>query len=1203
MRRTLALMSTLPLGVALQAQTAPASATEGTAEATSSDADVVVLDPFTVTTEHEGYQAVDTLAGGRVRTELRDTASALTVVTSKLMQDLGVTNAETLLVYTNNTEVAGLGGNFSGFSNRGSGVSVSSPAEGTRLVNPSGTNRARGLTAMDNTRNYFPSDIPWDGYNISRVDISRGPNSFLFGVGSPSGISNVSTNEAAFTDKGSVEVHYGSFGTTRESLDYNKVLLPDELTVRLDLVNDKTLYRQEPAFNHTKRAYGALRFDPKFLNSGSAHTKIQASFEHGDVKSNNPRTLPPIDYVTGYLNDSKSSITGYNPWTYQLDSNSSQPLASESMWSSNGSLGNEYQWGSTPTYYFDAATGTLLRAGQATASSPSGANYGAETVGLKNLYHVHTVGYSDYAKASNFYNPEQYKGAYLGSVTYIDKTLSDSSVFDFYNKLIDGDNKHEWQRWNTYQVSLVQSLFDNRLVIQAVADHQEYLNGQEGYLNSRSPVIVLDLDQYLLTYPSWLSDRATTNPNLGRPVIFGTSGTGSKDRTERDNYQATAAWDLNFERDFGSKGIWGSILGRHEFTGLVSRYTTTRWRDSYRLYGIDGAWGIAHAGRSKLADNGTTWQAYLGPSLLGSTGADANLTNLVNSLVPTEYPMFVYMKTWTAASTVDPTADWTFTGPNGTMTLKQSDNPANYAGYVGIPGTILNSSDNRDMLRTGSLMTEQRITSKAFMYQGHFWDDVIVPSFGVRQDTTRQRGNVATEQPTTGYFPLVERITDTGVTTTTTSRSYGVALHLPKAIKQRLPGGTDLSLYYFHGANQTPAIRYAIDGSQLPNESGKTDDYAIQYDGLNGHLTVRLTYFKTIDKHAAASSGQPLGTNGWEIDSLPSWTLTMAASALAAHDLGEANLPSGLTGQSWIYSWALDPAHDQVVRDIGEVLKTDFAAMFPQSYWDQYGSNVDIAAVQRGDWLHVLKGTDVVLPWNATGSHQIHGQWAVIDQDLESKGYELEATIRPVKNWDITLNASRATTEQTALGAAASRYLQGMASLWLNSAIGKTAMWGGYSETGALKQEFMAKLWGPYLQQVALTGTDQPEWRKLRFNVITNYKFDQSFLKGFNVGGAFRWLDKAIAGYGIHEATVNGETSWTSDIDQPIYAPSEQHFDAWIGYERPLTSKVNWRVQLNLRNVGEKVGLVPISYEPDGTIAQSRIQEGMTYDLSMKFMF
>jgi len=223
---------------------------------------VLVMDPFTVTTDQEGYAATDTLGGARVRTKLADTPSSISVITPKFMKDLGITNAQDLFIYTNNTEIAGLNGNFSGAVSRGAGISVSGPAEKARLSNPAGVNRSRGLTAMDNTRNYFQSDIPWDGYNISRTEISRGPNSFLFGVGSPSGINNVSTKEATFKNEGSVETKYGSFGSTRESLDLNQVLIPSLLAIRLDLVNDDTQYEQKPAFNHSQRAYGAVRFDP-----------------------------------------------------------------------------------------------------------------------------------------------------------------------------------------------------------------------------------------------------------------------------------------------------------------------------------------------------------------------------------------------------------------------------------------------------------------------------------------------------------------------------------------------------------------------------------------------------------------------------------------------------------------------------------------------------------------------------------------------------------------------------------------------------------------------------------------------------------------------------------------------------------------------------------------------------------------------------
>ena len=1161
----------------------------------------VLLDPFTVTTEHEGYKADDTLAGGRIRTTLKDTPAALSVVTAKLMQDLAATNAEDLLVYTANTEVSGLGGNFSGMSSRGSGISVSSAAEGTRLVNPAGVNRSRGLSGMDNTRNYMPSDIPWDGFNISRVDISRGPNSFLFGVGSPSGISNVSTNEAMFSDKGSFEARIGSFGSTRESLDFNKVLLPQQLAMRVDLVNDEAQYRQKPAFNHGKRAYGALRFDPTFLRTDSAHTKIQANFEHGRVKSNNPRTLPPIDYVTGYLRDPNASMTGYNPWTYRLVDN--QPAATVSPWTNSGSLGNEYQWGSNPNYYWDAVTGNLLRASQASFSQPAGSDYLAAAGLSNNAYHVHSRGFSNYATAINYREPDKYKGAYQGTVNYFDQTLGERSVFDFQNKLIDGNNKREWQQWDAAQVNVVQSLFDSRLVIQAVADRQEYRSGQEGLLNTRTPVITLDLDSHLLTYPSWLP-QAQTNPNLGRPVTFGSYGKGDETRSKRDNYQVTAAWDLNIERDFGAKGLLASILGRHDITALGSRNTHEQSSESYKLYGIDPEFAMTHLGRTKLRENEMTWQAYLGPSLLGTNGAGANLSNLATSIAPTAYPMTVYRPVWTA-STVNPADPWSFTVPNGsTVTQTQAQNPANYMGYVGLPVGLLNSRSNMDQLRTGSSMNEQRITSKAFMYQGHFWDDTIIPSFGWRRDTTRQRGNASEEDSVTGFHRKIESIADTGIETTVTSKSYGVALHLPKAIKKKLPEGTDVSFYYFHGSNETPKVRYAIDGSQLPNESGETDDYSVQVDALNGRLTVRLTHFKTVSKNAAASYGQPLGALGWKIDSLPSWTLGFAGFALAARDTPEAQRPPDWPtwANGWMSDWVVN--NPAVAAQIEETMKTAFVEMFPQSYWDTYGYTVDVEAIKRGDWMNVTTSAGYPSPWSlGGGNHQIHGQWAIIDQDVESKGYELEATFRPLKNWDITLNASKATAKQTGLGDVADRYLKGMADLFLGSPLGKVAVWGGYSEYGETKRDFMSSLWAPYLQQVALTGGDQPEWRKLRFNVISNYRFDRTFLRGLNVGGAFRWQDKAIAGYGIHQAEVYGETAWISDVNQPIYGPTDEHFDAWIGYERSLNKKINWRVQLNLRNVGENAGLVPVTYQPDGTVAQSRIKEGQTYDLSMKFMF
>lgn len=1186
-RHTLALLSLTSLGSLANAQMAAPHS-----EATSSAEDMILLDPFTVTTEHEGYRADDTLAGGRVRTQLKDTPSSLSVVTTKFMQDLGITSAEDLLIYTTNTEVGGLNGNYSGVASRGFGVSGA--AEGPRLINPAGTNRSRGLTAMDNTRNYFQSEIPWDGFNISRIDISRGPNSFLFGVGSPSGISNYSTNDAIFKNQGSFEARIGSFGSTRQSFDYNRVLLPSQLAIRVDLLNDDTQYKQDPAYNHSKRAYGALRFDPKFLSTASSHTKLLFNFENGKVDSNNPRELPPTDLISGYF-DQRTNKAGFDPFMFRRGDSGADPAAGP--WVSQDDI--HYAWGTAPTFWYDA-DGKLLRAGQPQSGGTRADGNGIGGLsGYSNTYHLYTNGFAQYARNINYIDPAQFPGAYAQTVNYLDKTLTDPTIFDFYNKLIDGPNKHEWQNWNSYNLTLVESLFNDRLSIQAVAEHEEYKRGQEGMLTGYwNPYITVDMDKYLLTLPSWLPG-AQTNPNVGRPLIGGDfSGGDNSSKFTHTNYQATAAYSLKFD-DFMPKSALAKILGTHEFTGLGGKYTTKQEDRTWTMYAADNAFTRAHGGTGVST---VQWVSYLGDSLSGASSASgANLSNISTLIMPRSGPLTYFDNTWSAGSGVNPADSWINPRPDGSLTLTQADNPANYKGFQPTSATILNSQNNINDLYTDGNKKEQVIKSQAIMYQGHLFDDTIVPSFGWRRDKVLQRGTQAPRDATTNLVSVNYDLTDEGVQIDTRSTSYGVAVHLPASIKKRLPEGTDLSLYYFHGNNQTPRVRYGIDGNALPNEEGKTDDYSVQFDGFDKRVTVRLTYFKTVDNYATASYGQPLGATGWLIDSLPAWTLTMAASGIiAAHnDVGSLPFTDGFQSNNWFWGWG--QSNPALADQIAKALQTDFLKMFPQSYWDQYGMGpwVDMAAVQRGDWVHVLKNGMSPLTWNVPNNHMIHGVSPTIDQNLESTGYELEATIRPIHNWDITFNASKVHAYQTSLGQDAADYLNNMAHLWIETPIGLTPEWGG----SPIRNEFLHNLWGPYLTQVALTGTDQPELRKWNLRFITNYTFDRGFLKGANIGAAYRWADKNVVGYGIKEADIFGNPAWIADVTKPLYGPTDEHVDLWIGYQHRLTAKIDWKAQLNIRNVGESPKLVPISYEPDGTIAQQRIQIGQTYDFSLKFMF
>ena len=121
--------------------------------------EVFELSPFSVSAEeNEGYRAISTLAGTRLRTPLKDIAGAVQVVTEEFLEDTSSTNIEDLFLYTTNTEVSGPDGNFG--------------AGGGDRRDPNGRARVRGLAEPDRTRNFFLSDIGLDTYNLDRVTIA-----------------------------------------------------------------------------------------------------------------------------------------------------------------------------------------------------------------------------------------------------------------------------------------------------------------------------------------------------------------------------------------------------------------------------------------------------------------------------------------------------------------------------------------------------------------------------------------------------------------------------------------------------------------------------------------------------------------------------------------------------------------------------------------------------------------------------------------------------------------------------------------------------------------------------------------------------------------------------------------------------------------------------------------------------------------------
>ncbi|MCB1124031.1 MAG: TonB-dependent receptor plug domain-containing protein, partial [Verrucomicrobiae bacterium] len=261
--------------------------------------EVFELSAFEVAaSEDEGYMATTTLAGSRVRSNLRDLGASIAVVTEEFMQDTGATDGQSLLQFVGNVEVGGVLGNFSD-------VNLDNASTNDTRLNPQNSQRVRGLVSATLTRDYFQTNIPFDGYNTSRVTVNRGPNSILFGLGSPGGVINNSTNRAQIgTEFGEVSVRFDTNNGHRETLDINKTLIENRLAVRVSVLNENIKYRQEPAFEDDQRFY--IAWDAVLLeNEGSdilGKTVFRGSFEHGDIYSNPPDVVPPTDRFSSWWN-------------------------------------------------------------------------------------------------------------------------------------------------------------------------------------------------------------------------------------------------------------------------------------------------------------------------------------------------------------------------------------------------------------------------------------------------------------------------------------------------------------------------------------------------------------------------------------------------------------------------------------------------------------------------------------------------------------------------------------------------------------------------------------------------------------------------------------------------------------------------------------------------------------------------------------
>ncbi len=811
--------------------------------------EIVMLSPFTVNdSQDDGYRASNTLAGTRLKTDLRDLGAALSVVTEQFLIDTGATNTQDLLVYTTNTEVGGQNGNFGGF---GSDVVVN---ETSFLLTPNTNTRVRGLGSADNARDFSLTDIPWDSYNVDRVDLQRGPNSILFGLGKPAGLINANLKQPKYKNENSVSTRLDGFGSARASLHLNRVLLDKELAVRVDGLEEQKNYRQEPAYTDQRRLFGALRYEPKFLRKGSAWTTLRAHYEHGRILSNNPRSLPPVDQITPWFETGTTTVNGtvfnnLNKKTFDhrysnaffanvpdsgfrsRTSANYQPSIVDLVGGIRAYFDNDPSGAAIGNYYVPITRGWTEDFGL----NPQG---GVEATinGLFGTLREGIIGTtSQIARAMGLPFAFDYKN----------KTLTDPSIFDFYHHLIDGPTRLERREFDAFNVTLSQTFLNNRLGIEAVYDRQSYEDSVDALLGNDG--ITVDIAKVYADL--------TPNPNVGRPMVTTRSLFPSRgNQTEREDRRVTAFAELR-AHDFLERSWLTKLLGRHVFTGVLNRSSYENSNQTWASYGISNP-SSAYLDPVLGIQREVYIVQYLGPEMSGrSSAAGLGLPGIPHAINPGQSDLVFFDSKWdrptnpTAAGYVNPAARWV--NPFNNQNLTQSENPENYVGWRELPTTFLSATDgDRAQLTNNAGKSRDRIKSEVFVWQGYLWDGLVVPMFGYRNDTARAY-NVTGVRNAEGVVDLDDPafvLSDSPNNIVSgTTKTYSVVMHTPKFIADRLPADLNFSIFYNRSDNFEPAAnRVDVLANPLDAPMGRTTDVGVAVSAFNNRAVLKINRYKSV---------------------------------------------------------------------------------------------------------------------------------------------------------------------------------------------------------------------------------------------------------------------------------------------------------------------------------------------------------------------
>ncbi len=1115
-----------------------------TATNTPTDKEVVQLSPFEVVADTRGYYSANTMSGTRFNTKLDDLASSITVMTKGQMSDFAMLDINDVFLYVAGTEGTGTYTDYTLDRNGSLSDNVQ--------INPTGANRIRGIAPANVSLGNIETmaRVPIDPINVDAIEISRGPNANVFGLGQPSGTVNMVPASANLTrDRLTTEIRGDNTDGFRTTLDVNQVILKGKLAIRASGVYQHDGFERKPSGVDTVRYNGMIKYQP------FKYTTISASFSTYRAYGNRPNELPPRDNLSYWIASGRPT---WDPVTQQIHNSDGTLRTTVPAATYNGPdyfsatyLGNDHGQmfiDQSGLSYWAAPRGTTSTAGP-TLTTLQAARYLQPTA-------VAGAVFSGTA-------PRPF-AQYLFNTT---PTISDKSIYDWSHINLSSPNSF-WDDTKTTNFLVDQMIINTQMQTLAAQvafmreDSKRFARNLVGIANDngQSGQLTIDINERRLD--------GTPNPFFLRPYLSVDKPRTTSQPAKWDTSRAQLAYrlDLTEEKNLLKWLGWFQLTGYAEYKYRVNRQYS--YRDAML----------------PTAANPVSWipaGTY--------TGYQAN---------PAGLP---------AAINLTQGLDRFYVGDNKGNNVDYAPGNFSYGTYPFVWGNAATGSFRTDQIVLGQVAadktggtfnTKTTIRTLGGVAQNHLFGDRLVTTLGLRQDDVFTKfGNLGV--PVNAYVntdsqTFIPAYTDGWQTNyfsnggRTTNVQFVVRPFLNTPVVATLDKGNRASgflgsLLNGLSLNANKSNSFLITNpaqdlfqNLLPNPTGSDKSFGLGLNLFDGKLVVRATRYDNYQKDSQNGDASTMSQRVTRTD------VSISGATPASPPINlQPNVIRWVTTQN--PTWSTDQVNTEVSKEMGLTQQQLNFLFLPNP---PIGTTNDIRST----------GTEIEINANPTKF------WTITASATDTKSVNLNVS-KTLADWinlrmplwttivDPTINNPTAIALDTVNGVNNNpNHLW-----WLHH----------YSATGQSPSEnFQAFVGAPYGIIKALEGKLNQQVRRYAFRGATNFALsgitDNKWLKNVNVGGALRWEDKGAIGY----YGVQSLPAIITDLDpnRPIYDKAHYFVDAFVGYKTKLwNDKVEATFKFNVRNIGEKGRLQPIGAFPDGTIHTYRIIDPEAFIFSASF--